>query len=541
MPKKILTVFGNRPQFIKAGVVSAAIDEFGAGEIEEVTVHTGQHYDAALSDDIFRDLNLKQPDYHLAMGSGPILDQIGKMLPLLRDVAEKEQPDAILAYGDTNSTAAAAIVAGHLDLPFVHIEAGERNFRRRQAPEEINRIVADHLCAIALVSTTKAARYLTLEGFHPNRIRFVGDTMFDLFINSMDRVDEKATLDLGELGLSERKYFLATIHRAENTDDPERLVRLMNALDGLDAPVVLPLHPRTKAALGHIGWSPSGSLRFLDPLGYFDILYLLRSARASITDSGGLSKESFFAGVPVVIPMPNSGWREIVEQGWAKVIPDAFHEFPSVIEGFKNLPAPVYDDFGDGKSGEKIVEALKSFHFDVRRGEWHICGDFDRVSQADNVSAYGYDRLQGVSETTAVLIRDELAIETPRLLSAINASSLVHPVLCVGSRALNILSPRVGEFLRGVEGECLVLCEPEVEAVVRSFARSIGQPGISVQSVVGASKHWTETKPEALVADVPVIEAARLSELGRSELEVLEREGQRVHIRTAQRADQILH
>ncbi|XBQ16873.1 MAG: UDP-N-acetyl glucosamine 2-epimerase [Oceanicaulis sp.] len=531
--RKILTVFGNRPQFIKAGVVSSAIDRFGGGDLREVTVHTGQHYDAALSDDIFRDLGMRKPDHHLGLGSGPLLDSIGKMLPLLRELVEAERPDAILAYGDTNSTAAAAMTAGHCDLPFIHIEAGERNFRRRQAPEEINRIIADHLCSLALVSTRKAERYLALEGFHPDRVGFVGDTMLDLFMKAAGELEAKRKVDLGDFNVKSKEFYLATIHRAENTDDPDRLVRLMTALDSLDLPVVLPAHPRTKAVLQRIGWRPGGSLRLFDPVGYFDVLYLAHNARATITDSGGLSKESFFAGVPVIVPLPNSGWREIVEQGWAKVIPDRFDTFPEALAEFETLGERSLEAFGDGRSGEKIVEALKDYHYDVSRTPWHVAGPFDAVAPADSTRPWRIDTVAAVSEPTVLLIRALPDGEAGELAALVGRNQALEPVLCVGDQTLNPASPDFTALVEASAGRARVMCEPDRVAALTAFLDALGLKVAAVEGREGAGRRWTELDASILAGGARYIEAARIAPFGMGRLEALERETARAHRKVA--------
>ncbi len=532
--KTILTVFGNRPQFIKAGVVSRAIEEHGAGWLKEVTVHTGQHYDAALSDDIFRDLGMRKPDHHLGLGSGPLLDQIGKMLPLLREVVEQEKPDAILAYGDTNSTAAAAITAGHLDLPFIHIEAGERNFRRKQAPEEINRMIADHLCSIALVSTRKAARYLTLEGFHPDRVKFVGDTMLELFLRAQSQLEDKRTVSLEQYGVTAGEFYLATIHRAENTDDRDHLVRLMDALDSQDKPVLLPAHPRTQAALKNIGWTPKGSLKLFDPVGYFDILYLAHNAKAAITDSGGLSKEAFFAGIPVIIPLPNSGWREIVEQGWATVIPEDFSQIAPALKAFENLGPRSLEDFGDGESGRAIVEALKDFHWDVTQGEWHVAGTFDQVSSASSTRAWRLDTLHAATEPTTLLVRGLAEGDADTLAGLMSANANLSALVCVGAETVNLADASLKTLMTLGADRVSFACEPGFEAALQAFVSTLSDGDWSVRGVEGAGQAALAVDGQSIVGSDGFVEAQQISAQGQSELEMVETAVSRVHQRAAE-------
>lgn len=398
---KLVTVLGNRPQFIKAAIVGRRWREhWPNGELSEYLVHTGQHYDPMLSDVFFDQLGIAAPDVNLKVGSGPILDQIGVMLPMLRKVFEEQKPDGILVYGDTNSTVAAALTAAHLHIPLFHVEAGERNYRRLLAPEEVNRVVTDELAWLCLTSTEKATEYLLREGYARERVVRVGDPMFDLFCWATPLVDANATVTPRSLGLAKGGYVLATIHRNENTASGQRLIEVLDALDAVSMPVVLPLHPRVRNLLKELGWAPKASLRLIDPVGYFDVLALLRDCAVCVTDSGGLSREAFFSGKPSVVPLPNSGWNEIVEAGWLKVVPRAGEALTGMIDGWRpDAPLP-QGLFGDGfaarRIGEVILETLGSRG---EEGAWHPLGRFENIPQPHDESG---NSLQAYRETLAV-------------------------------------------------------------------------------------------------------------------------------------------
>lgn len=393
---RLVTVLGNRPQFIKAAIVGRRWREhWPNGELTEYLVHTGQHYDPMLSDVFFDQLGIAAPDVNLQVGSGPVLDQIGVMLPMLRKVFEEQQPDAVMVYGDTNSTVAAALAAAHLHIPLVHVEAGERNYRRLLAPEEVNRVVTDELAWLCLTSTEKATEYLLREGYARERVVRVGDPMFDLYCWATPLVDAHATVTPGSLGLPKDGYVLATIHRNENTAASERLIAVLDALDQAGLPAVLPVHPRVRSLLATLGWVPRKSLKLIDPVGYFDMLALLRDCAVCVTDSGGLSREAFFSGKPSVVPLPNSGWNEIVEAGWLLVEPQAGRPLIDAIETFRPTAPRPEGLFGDGMAavhlGKAILAALASRG---EEGAWHPLGAFEAIPQPVDCSAQGYDRFR---------------------------------------------------------------------------------------------------------------------------------------------------
>ncbi|TAL11926.1 MAG: UDP-N-acetylglucosamine 2-epimerase (non-hydrolyzing), partial [Nitrospirae bacterium] len=290
---KLLTVVGARPQFIKAAVVSRAIPAFngraGRGRgIHEVLAHTGQHYDDNMSAVFFQELKIPEPAYHLGIGSGPHGQQTGRMLEGLEVVMQKERPDMVLIYGDTNSTLAGALAAGKLGIPVAHVEAGLRSYNRAM-PEETNRVVADHLAALLLCPTARAVKNLSCEGIVAG-VHLVGDVMHDSLLYNLEQARRTVRI-LDRLGLRPREYGLATVHRAENTDRPETVRALFAALGRIGLPIVVPLHPRTKAALEAAGMARlPATVRVVPPVSYHEMLMLERSARVILTDSGGVQK-----------------------------------------------------------------------------------------------------------------------------------------------------------------------------------------------------------------------------------------------------------
>ncbi|TFL14849.1 UDP-N-acetyl glucosamine 2-epimerase [Pusillimonas caeni] len=392
----LITVVGNRPQFVKAAIVARRWLEAGiTRRISNYLVHTGQHYDRLLSDVFFEQLGLDAPNLNLHIGSGPVIDQIGAMLGPLRSVFEEQKPDGIVVYGDTNSTVAAAITAAHLHIPIFHVEAGERNYRRYQAPEEVNGIITDELAWMCLTSTEKAEQYLFREGYSAERVRWVGDPMFDLFSWAAPQVDTLATVNSDSLGLRPDHYALATIHRNENTTDKSRLLDILTALDGAPMPVVLPIHPRVRNLLSVYEWRPVASLKIIEPLGYFDLLSLLRDCAICVTDSGGLAREAFFAGKPSIIPMPNSGWNEIVEAGWARVVPGTGAELLREMTRYRPTYPRPEGLFGDGYASIRIAAAIeKELNMSRKEGNWHPLGDFFSIPQPQDRSLYTYTALE---------------------------------------------------------------------------------------------------------------------------------------------------
>jgi len=356
----VLTVVGARPQFIKAATVSRAIR--ATGGIREILVHTGQHYDSNMSDVFFVELDIPVPDHHLGIGSGPHGQQTGRMLEALEAVMQTERPDWVLVYGDTNSTLAGALAAAKLHIPVAHVEAGLRSFNRRM-PEEINRVVTDHLSSLLFAPTETAVRHLRNEGIPEGAIRLVGDVMYDAALFYAERA-ERHSIILERLNMSPGSYVLATIHRAENTDVPERLRAIFEGLCRVahHIPVVLPLHPRTCGALERAGLlsKVKETLRVIDPVGYLDMVQLEKNARLVVTDSGGVQKEAYFYRVPCVTLRDETEWIELVETGWNRLVPP---ESPEAVErGVLEALDHKGDDvclYGDGSAAHRIVAALK--------------------------------------------------------------------------------------------------------------------------------------------------------------------------------------
>ncbi len=350
---KVLTVIGNRPQFIKAAAVSPPLRR----EHEEILVHTGQHFDDTLSAVFFAELGLPAPDRQLGIALGTSSSQTSRMLAALEPVLAEESPDAVLVYGDTNSTLAGALAGAQAQIPVAHVEAGMRSFDRSM-PEELNRVLTDHASSLLLCSTDVAMTNLRHEAV-AGRAELVGDVMVDVAMAIQPEARERIDL-LEARGLTRGEYVLATAHRAGNVDDPERLARLVELLIGLPLPVVLPLHPRTDARLRSAGLhdrlADAPGVTLTEPVGYFELTALLCNARAAVTDSGGLQKEAYLAGVPCITLRPNTEWTETVEAGW-NVLTDLDRD--RVLAALQREPPAVAPPlYGDGHAGERVVAAL---------------------------------------------------------------------------------------------------------------------------------------------------------------------------------------
>ncbi|MCT7974897.1 non-hydrolyzing UDP-N-acetylglucosamine 2-epimerase [Laspinema olomoucense] len=313
---KCITIVGARPQFIKAATISRVLRCTPA--VTEILVHTGQHYDSYMSDVFFEELEIPQPDYHLGIGSGTHGSQTGKMLEAIEAVLIQEQPNLVLVYGDTNSTLAGALAGAKLHIPVAHVEAGLRSFNRKM-PEEINRILSDHSSDLLFAPTETSVKNLLHEGIPENKVHLVGDVMYDAALYYENLADTHSQI-LSKLKLSPKGYILATIHRAENTDDSARLHAIFQGLMQVaqEIAVVLPLHPRTRQALKreNLFSKVSEFLLLIEPVGYLDMVMLEKNARLIATDSGGVQKEAFFYRVPCVTLREETEWVELVEMGW---------------------------------------------------------------------------------------------------------------------------------------------------------------------------------------------------------------------------------
>lgn len=350
---RICTVVGARPQFIKAATVSAAIRRLPG--MHEILVHTGQHFDANMSDVFFDQLGMVKPDHALGIGGGGHGEQTGRMLIALEDVFREEKPDRILIYGDTNSTLAGALVAAKLHIPVAHVESGLRSFNRRM-PEEINRVVADHLSDLLFAPTDLAVRQLAGEGITKG-VHMVGDVMYDIAKSAMRNLPPlPPTIEKGG-------FALATIHRAENTDDPARLRAIFEGIMSFarDVRVVLPLHPRTRKALDVLGLleDVSRHLVVMEPLGYVDMLALEAAARLVITDSGGVQKEAYFQRVPCVTLRDETEWVELVEAGWNRLCPPTSAEaITAACCAAMDTIGDTVDLYGSGNASDTIAALL---------------------------------------------------------------------------------------------------------------------------------------------------------------------------------------
>lgn len=349
---KIVSVVGARPQFVKlAPIHKAAV----AAGVEHVIVHTGQHYDPMLSDVFFEDLGIAVPDVHLGVGSGTHGVQTGAMLAALDAVLDEHRPDWVLVYGDTNSTIAAALSAVKMHIPVAHLEAGLRSFNRRM-PEEHNRVMTDHAADLLLAPTQVAVDHLAREGL-AERTVLVGDVMTDVLFEVRDDVADRPSALVEELGLTPGEYYLATVHRAENTDEPQRLAAVAAGLAGLDKPVVLLAHPRVVAkAAAHGVELTQGSLIAHAPLAYPDLISAALSSAGVVTDSGGLQKEAFLLRIPCTTVRTETEWVETIELGW-NVLADTAEEIAAGVSRARPATTDAAP-YGDGHAAERVVQVL---------------------------------------------------------------------------------------------------------------------------------------------------------------------------------------
>jgi len=347
---KFLTVVGARPQFMKLWAFHRAV----ARKHEHVIVHTGQHYDVEMSDIFFKELALPEPDYNLGVGSDTHAAQTAKIMLNLEKVLETEKPDCVVVYGDTNSTLAGALTAVKMHLPVAHIEAGLRRYDL-SVPEEVNRIVSDHLSAFLFAPTETAMKNLAREGLE-KRSYLTGDVMYDAFLTFQKFINENI---LSTLGIEKKEYVLATVHRADNTDRKEKLCAIIKAFEECREKIVFPVHPRTAKRMQEYGIQINlEHVIVTKPVGYLETLALEKHAKKIITDSGGVQREAYFAGVPCITLLEFSEWVETVEYGWNflagtdvdKILWGIRH-----FEGGKEHP----DLFGDGNAGEKTVSVLE--------------------------------------------------------------------------------------------------------------------------------------------------------------------------------------
>lgn len=359
MRMKIITVIGARPQFIKAATVSRALAV--REDVNEVLVHTGQHFDENMSQVFFDELEIPRPDYNLEIFGGSHGAMTGQMLERIEIVIQNERPDWVLVYGDTNSTLAGALAAVKLHVPVAHVEAGLRSFNRAM-PEEINRVVTDHASNRLFTPTETATRNLANEGIPAERIEQVGDVMYDAALFYGDKSEQRSDV-LVRHGLKRKGYILATIHRQENTDDRQRLEAIFQGLAEVasEQPVVLPLHPRTRIRLEAFNLSDLlDGLRVIPPCGYLDMVMLERNAHVVVTDSGGVQKEAYFHGVPCVTLRSETEWVELIEMGWNVLVPPLSGNIRQAVAQVRPRATASGSPYGEGDAAQRIVRTLVS-------------------------------------------------------------------------------------------------------------------------------------------------------------------------------------
>lgn len=358
--KKIVTIVGARPQFIKAAAVTRVIRDEFMEQLSETIVHTGQHYDENMSKVFFEELDIPHPKYNLEISGGYHGAMTGRMLESVEKVLLEEKPDWVLIYGDTNSTLAGALAAAKLHIPVAHVEAGLRSFNMRM-PEEVNRIVADRLSTFLFCPTDVAVHNLESEGV-VSGVENVGDVMYDVALFYQERAKRQSKI-LGALSLIEGEFALTTCHRAENTDDPLRLGEIVAALAELSEKltVVLPLHPRTRKLLDDTGLARKlGKVKIVDPIPFLDMVALEQAAKLILTDSGGVQKEAFFYGVPCITMRDETEWVETVALGWNRLVGASTTAISAaVVECLNNsLPPLPKSPYGDGHAARRIVASL---------------------------------------------------------------------------------------------------------------------------------------------------------------------------------------
>ena len=361
---KLITIVGARPQFIKAAPVSRAIDEYNAivsrqDRINEIIIHTGQHFDKNMSDVFFEQLGVPQPKYNFGIRAVFHGAMTGRMLEQTETVLMDEKPDMVIVYGDTNSTLAGALAASKLNIPVAHIEAGLRSFNR-QMPEEINRVLTDHISYILFCPTCKAVKHLENEGI-TKRVFHVGDVMYDAALMAA-KLTEHTSSVLTKLGLERDNYFLATVHRAENTDNQDRLYSILRALSVLNKKkqVVLPLHPRTADRISAFGLDDiAGKLNLIEPVSFLDMVCLEKNACIILTDSGGVQKEAYFHSVPCITLRNETEWTETVDAGWNTIAGAGFNKILTAAESVS--AGTDIADYGNGNAAKEILKLILQY------------------------------------------------------------------------------------------------------------------------------------------------------------------------------------
>ena len=354
---KLISIIGARPQFIKCAPLSRAI----RSEHEEILVHTGQHYDAGMSDVFFDELNIPRPDYNLGIGSGTHGEQTGRMLTEIEKILVKQQPDLVLIYGDTNSTLAGALAASKLHINIAHVEAGLRSFDRSM-PEEINRVLTDHISNLLFCPTGTAVTNLKKEGVIDG-VYCVGDVMADALEYNRTIAEDKSSI-LDALDLTSKSFMVATVHRPANTDSKKNLSSIVKAFCNASEQIVFPVHPRTEKFLKEYDlWDElCQHVKVITPVGYLDMLKLMAHSSKILTDSGGVQKEAYMLSVPCVTMRENTEWVETVEDGWNVLVGADYGKIVDAIAGFEGA-GHRNDVFGKGDASEKVCDVLRSFSF----------------------------------------------------------------------------------------------------------------------------------------------------------------------------------
>lgn len=352
---KVVTVVGARPQFIKAAVVSHAFAK--SGNVNEVMVHTGQHFDANMSDVFFADLAIPQPRYNLGIGGGLHGQNTGRMIEAIEAVLLDEKPDWVLVYGDTDSTLATAVAAAKLLIPIIHVEAGLRSFNRAM-PEEINRVLTDHCSTMLFAPSEAAMENLAHEGVDPGMCHLVGDVMFDAALNFLPAARARGDSLLAGIDVEPGGYILCTSHRKENVDNAARLSGIMAGLAASDRKVVLPLHPRTRSKLEQFGIALPANVQVIDPVGYLEMTMLEANAGVIVTDSGGVQKEAFFHRIPCVTLREETEWVELVEAGVNRLVGCVPEQITAALADRVDPAAFDIDLYGGGTAAHRIVATL---------------------------------------------------------------------------------------------------------------------------------------------------------------------------------------
>lgn len=351
--KKILTVVGARPQFIKAATVSRALA--ARNNVREVLVHTGQHYDLNMSSVFFDEMGIPEPRYNLGIGGGTHGAMTGQQLEQIENVLLEEAPEIVLVYGDTNSTLAGALAATKLHITVAHVEAGLRSYNRRM-PEEINRVLTDHVADILFAPTEASRQNLLKEGVPDSRISVVGDVMFDAAMFYRDRARQPHWF--ASMGLQNSNFVLCTVHRAENTDDPERLAGILRGLEDSGLPIVFPMHPRTRTKISQFELDVGENVRVVDPVGYLEMAWIEANCSVIATDSGGVQKEAFFHAKPCVTLRDETEWIELVAMGANVLVGTDRQRISDALAGGLGRTVSREQVYGDGCAAERVAEAL---------------------------------------------------------------------------------------------------------------------------------------------------------------------------------------